>query len=49
VFQTWCRKQGCPEAALLIDHDWDQMIAFYQFPQEHWLHLRTSNPVESPF
>lgn len=49
VFQTWCRKHGCPEAAVLIDHDWDQMITFYQFPKEHWLHLRTSNPVESPF
>ncbi len=25
------------------------MIAFYRFPQAHWKHLRTSNPVESPF
>ncbi len=25
------------------------MIAFYRFPQEHWHHLRTTNPVESPF
>jgi transposase-like protein len=49
VFQAWCRKPGCPEAALLIDHDWDRMITFYQFPKEHWLHRRTSNPVESPF
>ena len=49
VFQAWCRKQGYQEAALLIDHDWDQMVTFYQFPKQHWLHLRTSNPVESPF
>jgi putative transposase len=25
------------------------MVTFYRFPQEHWIHLRTSNPVESPF
>ncbi len=25
------------------------MIAFYRFPKAHWKHLRTSNPVESPF
>ena len=25
------------------------MVAFYNFPREHWQHLRTSNPVESPF
>jgi transposase-like protein len=49
VFQAWCRKHGCPEAAHLIDQDWDQMVTFYQFPKEHWRHLRTSNPVESPF
>lgn len=25
------------------------MVTFYDFPREHWKHLRTSNPVESPF
>jgi putative transposase len=25
------------------------MVIFYQFPREHWKHLRTTNPVESPF
>jgi len=25
------------------------MVTFYEFPQEHWQHLRTTNPVESPF
>jgi len=24
-------------------------MAFYAFPQAHWKHLRTTNPVESPF
>ena len=26
-----------------------RIIAFYAFPKEHWKHLRTTNPVESPF
>ena len=25
------------------------MVAFYDYPKEHWQHLRTTNPVESPF
>jgi len=25
------------------------MVTFYEFPEEHWKHLRTTNPVESPF
>ena len=25
------------------------MVTFYHFPREHWQHLRTTNPVESPF
>ena len=25
------------------------MLTFYQFPKDHWQHLRTTNPVESPF
>ena len=29
--------------------DWKRMVSFYDFPQEHWQHLRTTNPVESPF
>ena len=35
-----------PEA---LERDWDRMVAFYEFPTEHWHHLRTRNPVESPF
>lgn len=49
VFQSWCRKRGCREAAELIEKGWDQMVTFYKYPREHWVHLRTSNPVESPF
>ena len=29
--------------------DWERMITFYSFPKEHWVHLRTTNVVESPF
>ncbi|MBS0180934.1 MAG: transposase [Nitrospira sp.] len=29
--------------------DWDRMVTFYTFPHEHWIHLRTTNIVESPF
>ena len=29
--------------------DRDALLAFYDFPAEHWEHLRTSNPVESVF
>ena len=29
--------------------DWDRMVTFYCFPKDHWVHIRTSNIVESPF
>ena len=29
--------------------DQDELLAFYDFPAEHWAHLRTSNPTESTF
>lgn len=48
-FQQWCEKKGLSAAASLIDLDWERMVAFYSYPKEHWKHLRTTNPVESPF
>jgi transposase-like protein len=33
----------------VLDRDWDRMLTFYQFPKDHWVHLRTTNPIESPF
>jgi len=48
-FQSWCRQKGFEEAAALIEADWDRMVTFYKFPQDPWQHLRTTNPVESPF
>jgi len=29
--------------------NWDRLTAYYDFPREHWKHMRTSNVVESPF
>ncbi len=29
--------------------DKDEMLAFYNYPAEHWMHIRTSNPIESTF
>lgn len=48
-FAQWCEKKGLEDAAHLLDRDWDRMVAFYRFPKEHWQHLRTTNPIESPF
>jgi putative transposase len=48
-FQAWCRTRHLEEAADLLDRDWERMLTFYGFPQEHWQHLRTTNIVESPF
>ena len=38
-----------PKAVERLQHDWARLVTFYQFPQEHWRHLRTTNIVESPF
>jgi putative transposase len=38
-----------PKAVERLGHDWERLITFYQFPREHWRHLRTTNVVESPF
>lgn len=49
AFQEWCEQQGCAPAGRLLEEDWDRMLQYYDFPVEHWKHLRTTNPVESPF
>jgi transposase-like protein len=38
-----------PKAAAKITDDLDQLLAFYDCPAEHWVHLRTTNPIESTF
>jgi len=49
AFGRWCAAQGCEEAATALERDWHRMVTFYGFPKEHWTHLRTTNPIESPF
>jgi putative transposase len=43
------RLQGQADAAACLERDWEDFVAFYDFPEEHWTHLRTSNPIESIF
>jgi len=38
-----------PKSVAKLDKDWAHLTAFYDFPAEHWRHLRTSNAIESSF
>ena len=38
-----------PNAAAKITDDLDVLLEFYNYPAEHWVHLRTTNPIESTF
>jgi transposase-like protein len=38
-----------PKAVERVHADWERLVTFYQFPKDHWRHLRTTNGVESPF
>src|SRR5215510_13070147 len=38
-----------PRAVAKITDDLGQLLAFYDYPAEHWVHLRTTNPIESTF
>jgi transposase-like protein len=38
-----------PKAAACLAKDRDVLLAFYDFPAEHWVHIRTTNPIESTF
>jgi transposase-like protein len=38
-----------PKATAKITDDLDVLLAFYDSPAEHWIHLRTTNPIESTF
>lgn len=37
------------KAAECLEKDREALLAFYDFPAEHWKHLRTTNPIESTF
>jgi transposase-like protein len=38
-----------PKVVKRITDDEDELLAFFDFPAEHWIHLRTTNPIESTF
>jgi len=38
-----------PKAVEKLLSDWQRVITFYSYPKEHWVHIRTTNVVESPF
>jgi putative transposase len=38
-----------PKAAACLAKDREKLLAFYDFPAEHWRHIRTTNPIESTF
>lgn len=38
-----------PKAVETLADDWERLVSFFDFPRQHWRHLRTTNVVESPF
>jgi transposase-like protein len=38
-----------PKAVAKVVDDLEELLAFYDYPAEHWVHLRTTNPIESTF
>src|SRR5690242_14035153 len=42
-------KKTDPKACATLTRDWERLVSFFDYPQEHWKHLRTTNIVESPF
>lgn len=38
-----------PAACKCLEKDKEQLFNFYDFPAEHWIHIRTTNPIESTF
>lgn len=48
-FEDGCRSRGYTKAAETLGRDWERMLTFYRYPKEHWVHIRTTNVVESPF
>ena len=38
-----------PRACECLSKDKEELFSFYDFPAEHWIHIRTTNPIESTF
>ncbi len=51
AFDRFIEEYGAkyPKAAGCLEKDKIELLAFYDFPAEHWVHLRTTNPIESTF
>jgi putative transposase len=51
AIDVFAEKYGAQyaKAAACLTKDRNALLAFYDFPAEHWDHLRTSNPIESVF
>ena len=51
AFRLFEQRYGAkyPKATECLVKDKDEMLAFYDFPAEHWAHIRTTNPIESLF
>ncbi len=51
AISTFAQLYGAkfPKAVKKITDDQEQLPAFHDFPAEHWIHLRTTNPIESAF
>ena len=48
-YVTELRAMSQERAAETVLRDWEDFVTFYHYPKEHWVHLRTSNPIESIF
>lgn len=44
-----CFESKYPKAMECLRKDRTELLAFYNFPAEHWVHIRTTNPIESTF
>jgi transposase-like protein len=49
IKQLASRSASEPHGDLHLSKDREPLLAFYDFPAEHWKHLRTTNPIESTF
>jgi transposase-like protein len=51
AYEEFCEryKAKFPNAVACLRKDEDALFAFYDFPAEHWVHIRTTNPIESAF
>jgi transposase-like protein len=51
AFRCFVASYGAkyPQAVEKMTKDEDALLAFYDFPAEHWIHIRTTNPIESTF